>query len=188
MYQIGTGEICMNDFDILLRDVYRHDPLMQKIKEIYNKFKNIRQGLDGKHIVKNEKQIYSLDIGEKFEKNYNPFFECLLEVKFRHKDSFKLYSIIIRKIKSINSPYIKCRKSYLEKISRLDHQGFLRCLSELKEKNMLLESRDKNLFIFTPVLSPLTWKVSESELEKIEKEIKREIDRLDKKWIQEKTE
>lgn len=172
------------DFSMLLADVYRHDPLMQKHKEIWNKFKHERHGLDGKHLVKHENQIYCLDIGERFDKDYHPFFECLMEVKFRHKDCFKLYTAILRKINQ-NNPWIKCKKSYLEKISRIDHQGFIRCINELEEKNMLLERRKENQFIFTPVLSPLSWTLSETELERIRVEVNREIERLDKKWIKE---
>lgn len=175
----------MSDFDDLMLNVYRHDPLIQKLEQVYTKFKNNRQGLNGQHIVKKQKQIYRLDISEKFEKDYHPFFECLLQVKFNHKDSFKLYLVILKILQRKNKNFIKCKKTFLEKISRLDRQGFIRCIKELEIKNMLLVKKEENDFIFTPVMTPLAWRLSENELERIREEVNREINRLDKKWIQE---
>lgn len=172
----------MGEFESLLL-LYRDDPLMQKVKEVYDKWRNHN---NHKKIVKRERDIYLLNLDDKFIKFPNILFECLLSMNFSTSECFKLYQVIYRHIQRYNQPYLSCKKAYLERLSKLNHMTFYRAINELKDKKMLLEERTVDYeFKFTLNVAPLTWILSVSEREDIRDEVEREINRLHEKWIEE---
>ena len=174
-----------DDSSDLLINVYRHDPLFQKLLEAYEKFQGTN-GLHGrkKYIADRKTDIYYYDLNDKFVKIYGPYLECLAKVNFNHKDCFKFMIIIHKKCLQRGKKFLTCRKTYIARQASLNRPTFNRVIKELEEKNMLRIKKGES-FTFTPVEAPLAWNVSEEEREEIEKEIARDIKRVDEKWIQE---
>lgn len=172
-------------YDYLVTNVYRDSTFFKKLIEIFNK----RASINGKkkNIADRMKDLLILDLNDKFQKHYLPFLDCLLRVKFNHKDSFRFYIVIRRDCLRKGRPYMRCRKMYLINQLYFDRVTLNRVIKELEEKNMLKIKKEDG-FVFTPVLDPLSWILSEEEREEIKKEVERDIKRLDEKWIPEKKE
>ena len=171
----------MSKFENLLID-YKDDPLISKIEEAYHKWRNHN---NHKKIVRRQKNIYWLDIDDKFIKFPNLICECLTEINFKAKDCFKVYFIIYKNLQRSGKPYITCHKSYLLKQIKINRLYLNVCLKELEEKNMLLVDKLTRKFQFTLNVAPLLWILSERERENIEKEVEREVERINDKWIEE---
>jgi len=170
----------MGTFEELLQ-VYREDILISKIDQIYEKYKN---NINHKKIVKRKKNIYWYDHDDKFLKFPNIIYECLLEVDFKAKDCFKVYLTILKNLQRKQKPYMACKKSFLLKQVKIKRLYLDVCLKELKDKKMLLEEKTDNFdFQFFLNIAPLTWNVIERE--NIEREVEREMERLEEKWINE---
>ena len=171
----------MGDYESLLQ-LYREDVLIRKIEEVHQKWKNVNSH---KKIVRRERDIYNLDLNDKFNKFPNIVWECLLEVNFTSKDCFKLFQVIYKLQQRKGRNFITCKKMYLLKQIKINRMTLHRSISELEEKKMLLVETHATEFKFVLNMAPLLWNVSESEKEKIEQEVIREIERVDKKWIRE---
>jgi len=172
----------MGDYEDLLLQ-YRNDPLMKIIKEVYNKWRN---HATHKKIVKREKDIYILNLDDKFIKFPNILIECLASMNFSHAECFKLYLVIYRYMQRYGTPYLACKKAYIERQSKINRMTLWRCIRELEDKKMLLVERTLNYeFKFYLNVAPLTWISSEKEREDIEEEVEREVERIHEKWIEE---
>ena len=171
----------MSKFEDLLQ-LYRTDILISKIEQIYDKWKNHNRH---KKIVKKKKNIYWLDIDDKFIKFPNIICECLTEINFKAKDCFKVYFIIYKNLQRNGKPYLECKKSYLLRQTKIKRLYLDVCLKELEEKKLLLVEKIESQFRFVLNVAPLTWNLSERERSEIEKEVEREVERLDEKWIEE---
>lgn len=172
----------MGEFESLLL-LYRDDPLMQKVKEIHDKWRNHN---NHKKIVKQERDIYLLNLDDKFIKFPNILFECLMIMNFSTSECFKLYQVIYKRIQRSRTPYFSCKKAYLERQSRINHMTLWRSIKELQDKNILLVEKTNDYgFKFILNVAPLTWVLSEHEREGIKEEVEREVNRLHEKWIDE---
>lgn len=171
----------MGEFESLLLQ-YRNDPLIKKVEEVYNKWRNHN---GHKKIVKRKKDIYLLDLNDKFIKFPNILFECLTEINFSNKECFKLFFTVYKNIQRYGTPYMTCKKSYLLKQVKTNRMSLHRSIKELEDKKILLVERNDFQFKFFLNMAPLTWNISERERTCIEKEVEREIKRLDEKWIEE---
>lgn len=167
-----------DDYDELLRTVYRQDPYFQKLEEVFDRCSRDRR----KNIVDRKRDIYFFDLNDKFQKHYIPFLECLIRINFQHKDCFKFMIVLLKKCLSEGKPFLVCRKMYIINQVNFDRMTFNRVIRELEEKNMIRVQKE-NDFVFTPIMAPLSWNLSEKEREEIKREVERDMKRLDDKWI-----
>lgn len=168
----------MND----LLQIYREDPYFKKVEEIFEKWKN---HISHKKIVKTRRDIYALNLSDKFIMFPNILAECLFKIDFKRKDCFKLVFLIYKNIQRKNKSYLICKKMYLINQMNLNRMTIDRATDELKEKNILLV--EKNIYGFKYILNlaPLSWNLLGEDKEHVEKEVEREIYRLQQKWIDE---
>lgn len=178
------------DFDRLLTgEKYRHDPLFNMLNKAFDKYPSNGPGLKAddnrkpQHIAQKKRHIHLLNISENFSKNYNPLMECLAPIQFRHKDCLKVFQVIYKNCLRSNKPYMVGKKRYLQKQVYMNRPTLDNTIKELIEKEMLLERKEDAQFIYTPVLAPLSWNLSEGEREDIKREVEREIKRVEDKWI-----
>jgi hypothetical protein len=173
----------MNDATNLFQNIYPKDPYWIKIKKAYDLWKNNQAH---EKIAISDRKLYILQLHDKFTKIPDIIFDSLLAVNFSSKECFKLYIAIYKIMVKKNIFYLKCPKSYLCAISKMERFLLYRVLKELQEKNMLLISKEEcSTFIFTLNLSPLSWNLKEENIEEIKTIVNREVDRVDKKWIKE---
>ena len=167
----------------LVNDVYRNDVFFQKLKEVWDKWKNHTD--KSKHIVINgEKDILLLKLTKRFTKYPDILIDQLLEVKFGCKDSFKVFLRIYRLILSKDSMSFTCKKEYIRKNTKLNRVTLDKALNELKEKNILLIDKENGSFTLTPNLCFENWNVSDDEKLAIRTNTEREIEWYDEKYIQ----
>jgi hypothetical protein len=168
----------------LLNDVYRNDEFFLKIKEIYEKYKNhTRLPNNINHIVDNKKDIIFLRLKVNFTKFPNILINQLTEINFKCKDCFKVFLLMYRQQLKENNLTFSCKKEFLRKIIKVNRVSFERALNELQEKNMILVEKENAYFYFTLNLSFQTWNLSEDEKERILKNLEREIELYEEKYI-----
>ena len=167
----------------LLNNVYRLDPFFQKLKEVYEKWKNYNR--KEKHIVKSQRDIILLKLMIDFTKIPNILLTQLTEVNFSCKECFKTFIIMYRFTLVRNNMKFKCKKEYLRKMIKIHRNVLERCIRELEEKNMVLVEKENGYFYFTLNLCFENWNVQDHEKEKIKENIENEIEKYQEKYIHE---
>lgn len=160
--------------DRLMR-LYRDDEYFQKLKEVYDKWRN-HANKKHLHIAKSEKDICLLILLKKFTLIQDVVIDCLNSINFNRKESYKLWLNIYRKCLKKKSFSITYKKEYIRRMSKIKNRvSFDRALDELISKKMLYVDKSGTYFEFTPILSFLNWEVSEYDKKEIEIRVEMDI-------------